>query len=249
GAQPSGTYLLRGGGSGLRLVADDDLRHDRVVVEATAGRDGTGLLETLQRLDGRVHDVDRVRRAERLRQDVVDAGALEDGADRTTGDNTGTGSGRTQQDDACGSLTLHGVRDGRADAGHAEEVALGLLDTLRDGEGDLAGLAVADAHQAVAVADDHESGEAEATTALHDLRDAVDGDDALQELVVATVARVAVTALAAVASATTAVTLLALRLSLSLRRSGFGHFVLLDVTHSASPPSRAPSAMAATRPA
>lgn len=124
--------------------------------------------------------------------------------------------------------------------------------------GDLTGLAVADADQAVAVTDDHESGEAEATTTLHDLRDTVDGDDALQELVVTTVARVAVTAtLVTVTTATTAaVALIASRLCLrgacSRLGSGssrFGHFVLLVVTHSARPPSRAPSAMAATRPA
>jgi len=61
------------------------------------------------------------------------------------------------------------VRDGRADARDAEEVLLRLLDALGDGGRDLAGLAVADAHQSVAVSDDHERGEAEATTALDDL--------------------------------------------------------------------------------
>ena len=65
------------------------------------------------------------------------------------------------------------------DARHAEEVLLGLLDALGDRRGHLLGLAVADADLAVAVADDHEGGEAEATTALHDLGDAVDRDDAL----------------------------------------------------------------------
>ena len=44
----------------------------------------------------------------------MDAGALEYGADRTTGDNTGTGSGRTQHDNACGGLALHRVRNGPA---------------------------------------------------------------------------------------------------------------------------------------
>jgi hypothetical protein len=47
----------------------------------------------------------------------VDAGALEDGAHRATGDDTGTGSGRAQQDDAGSGLTLDRVRDGALDPG------------------------------------------------------------------------------------------------------------------------------------
>ncbi len=95
----------------------------------------------------------------------------------------------TQEHDTGSGLALHRVRDGHADARDAEEVLLRLLDALADRQRHLAGLAVADAHQAVAVADDHEGGEAEATTALDDLRDAVDGDDALQELALVGVAR------------------------------------------------------------
>ncbi len=129
--------------------------------------------------DGRVDDVDRVGGPERLAQHVVDAGALEHGAHRATGDDAGTGAGRLEQHDAGGRLALDRVRDGRADARHAEEVLLGLLDALGDRRGHLLGLAVADADLAVAVAHDHEGGEAEATTALHDLGDAVDRDDAL----------------------------------------------------------------------
>ena len=120
-----------------------------------------------------------LRRAERLAQHVVDAGALEHGAHRATGDDTGTGSGRAQQDDTGSRLTLDGVRDGALDARDLEEVLLGLLDTLGDRRGHLLGLAVADADDAVAVADDDERGEAEATTTLDDLGDAVDRDDAL----------------------------------------------------------------------
>ncbi len=191
----------------------------------------------------------------------MDAGALEDGAHRTTGDDTGTGGSRTQQHDTGSGFALHRVRNRGSDARHAEEVALGLFDTLGDGQGHLAGLAVADADQTVAVADDHEGGEAEATTTLHDLRDAVDGDDALQELVVAAIARVAITTTLVAVTAAAATFARGLCLSRAGSRLGddrgrlgsgssrFGHFVLLVVTHSASPPSRAPSAMAATRPA
>ena len=48
----------------------------------------------------------------------MDAGALEHGrAHRAAGDDTGTGSGGTQQDDARGLLALDRVRDGALDAG------------------------------------------------------------------------------------------------------------------------------------
>ena len=57
--------------------------------EAAAARDRARLLQRLQRLDRRVDDVDRVARAERLRQHVVDAGALEHCAHRPTGDHAG----------------------------------------------------------------------------------------------------------------------------------------------------------------
>src|SRR5690606_15441657 len=150
-----------------------------------------------------VHDVDRVGRAERLAQHVVDARALQHGAHRTTGDHTGTGSGRTEEHDAGGGLTLDGVRDRALDARDAEEVLLRLLDTLGDRRGHLLRLAVADADGAVTVADDDERREAEATAALDDLRHAVDRDDALEEgallggVAAAVVAAVSPTTLAA----------------------------------------------------
>jgi hypothetical protein len=65
-----------------------------------------------------------------------------------------------------------------------EEVLLRVLDGLRDREGHLARLAVADADAVDLVPDDDERGEREAPAALDDLRDAVDLDDALLELAV-----------------------------------------------------------------
>src|SRR5690606_40316770 len=66
-------------------------------------------------------------------------------------------------------LSLHDalpIWDGALDPRHLEEVLLGLLDALGDRRGHLLGLAVADADGAVAVTDDHQGGEAEATPAL-----------------------------------------------------------------------------------
>ena len=129
-------------------------------------------------------------------------GALQHRAHRATGDDTGTGAGRAQQHHTGGGLTLHAVDDRAADARDAEEVLLRLLDTLGDRRRHLLGLAVADADQAVAVADDHQGGEAEAPTTLDDLGHAVDRDQALD--VRSLVLRAA--AAAPVAAVTTATT-------------------------------------------
>ncbi|ALM41031.1 putative 30S ribosomal protein S5 [Streptomyces sp. FR-008] len=109
----------------------------------------------------------------------MNTGALEDGAHGATGDHTGTGGSRLEQDDARGLLAGDGVRDGALDTGDLEEVLLGLLNTLGDGGRHLLGLAVTDTHGAVRVAHHDQRGEAEATTTLHDLGDSVDRDDTL----------------------------------------------------------------------
>src|SRR5690348_1369492 len=180
-------------------------RGDVLERQTTAGRDLLGADEVLQRLHRGVHDVDRVRGTQALRQHVVDAGALEHGTHRATGDDTGTGAGRLEQHDTGSRLTLHGVRDGAGDARHVVEVLLGLLDTLGDRRGHLLGLAVADADLAVAVTDDHQGGEAEAPTTLDDLGHAVDGNHALDVVALlgrrATGAPPAVTTVAAVVTA------------------------------------------------
>ena len=60
----------------------------------------------------------------------------------------------------------------------------GFLDPLLDREPSLFGLAVAEPDPAVAVSHDHERGEGEAPSALHDLGDPVDPDRPLFELTV-----------------------------------------------------------------
>ena len=52
---------------------------------------------------------------------------------------------------------------------HVEHVLLCVLDALADGVGDLGGLAHANAHVALAVAHDDQSGKGHATAALDDL--------------------------------------------------------------------------------
>ena len=149
---------------------------------APQGGDLVGALQALQAGDGGVGHVDAVGGAERLGQDVADAGHLQDGPGRAAGDDAGTGGGRLQHDPAGTALPDDGVGDGGAGQRHVEHVLAGLFDALLHGEAGLLGLAVAEADAAVAVADDHEGGEGEPTTALDDLGHPVHPDGPLLEL-------------------------------------------------------------------
>src|SRR6266496_4139107 len=243
-------------------------RGDVLERQAATRRDLFGADEVLQRRHGRVDDVDRVVRAERLGQHVVDARALEHGAHRAAGDDARTGTGRLEQHHAGRCLALHGVWDRLLDARDLEEVLLGLLDTLRDRGRHLLGLAVADADRAVTVADDDEGGEAEPAATLDHLGDAVDGDEPLDvRALLRRATASAVTAVGAVAAASLAASLVAARsgsalrsghqtfLSISSDRATVGGVRPRDVAQSvrlliqnSSPASRAASANAATRP-
>src|SRR6478752_3771530 len=158
-------------------------RRDVLDRQAAASRDLFRTLKVLQRLDGGVHDVDRVVRAERLGQHVVDAGALQHRTHRTTGDDAGTGGCGTEQHHAGSRFTLHRVRDGQRDAGHLEHVLLGFLDALGDGRGNLLGLAVADTDASVAVTDDNQCSEGEPASTLDDLGHPVGDHDPLEQRV------------------------------------------------------------------
>ena len=74
-------------------------------------RDLLGAPQALEPGHGGVHDVDRVRRAERLRQDVLDPGALDDGAHRAAGDDAGPRRRGLEQHDA-GAVLARSPRAG-----------------------------------------------------------------------------------------------------------------------------------------
>lgn len=160
--------------------------------------------QLLQAIHGGVDDVDGVVRAERLAQDVLHTGTFQHGAGGATGDHTGTGGGRAHHHDASGCLPLDGVGDGARHHRDAEEVLTCFFCTLLDCGGNFLGLAVAYADHALAVTDDDQGGEAEATATLDHLGDTVDGDNALDVLralvllLVATVVAVAAPTLVAV---------------------------------------------------
>jgi hypothetical protein len=87
----------------------------------------------------------------------------------------------------AGAMTaLDVVMQGAARAQrHEDQVALGDLGRLADRFRHFTRLAVAEADAALLVANDHESGEAEAATTLHDLGNAIDVNELVDELAVA----------------------------------------------------------------
>jgi len=111
-------------------------------------------LQLLERFERGLDDVVRVGRAERLRQDVLDPGRLQDGPDRTPGDDACAFAGRLEQHLAGTVVAEHRVRDGRAAGGDLDHVLLGDLDALLDGGRNFLGLAGAVADFAFAVAND-----------------------------------------------------------------------------------------------
>jgi len=79
---------------------------------------------------------------------------------------------------------------------NADKTALGGFRCLADSFGNLTGLTVTETDATLLVANDYEGGEAEATTTLNNLRNAVDVDELVHELAVALLAVVAATTLA-----------------------------------------------------
>src|SRR5581483_2293619 len=178
--------LLELGGTGrlqALLGGGDRLQHrlGRHLVHLASAEAGhvVGSAELPEAGDGRLHDVDLVARAERLGQDVLDPGALDQRPDRAPGDDPGARRGGLEQDDPGAVFPDHLMGDRGAHHRDLEHLALGLLDALGDGSGHLLCLAVADADAASAIAHHHERGEGEAAATLDDLGNPVDRDDPL----------------------------------------------------------------------
>src|SRR6266705_2603166 len=136
----------------------------------------------LEAIDRRLRHVDRVRRAKALGEDVADSRELEHGAHAAARDHAGALARRSEEDAGCVRATEDLVRDRRAVLGDGEEVLLRVLDRLRDRQRHLARLAVADADPVDLVPDHDERGEGEAPATLDHLGDAVDLDHAFLEL-------------------------------------------------------------------
>src|SRR5262249_27093026 len=135
---------------GLAAAADD-----LADLAPAPGRDLARRLDMLERVEGRLDHVVRVRGAHRLRHDVVNAEALEDRAHRAASDDAGAWRCRAHDDLAGAEAALLVVVERAALAQRdADHVPLGLIGGFADGLGHLARLAGAVPDLALLVADD-----------------------------------------------------------------------------------------------
>ena len=89
-----------GAGTGSAAGGRDDGFGRRAGRAAAGLEDRLGQVEVPERVEGRLDDVVRVRRPERLRQDVLDADGLQDRADGAAGDDAGAVGGGLEEDAA-----------------------------------------------------------------------------------------------------------------------------------------------------
>src|SRR5262249_38655547 len=144
--------------------------------------DRTRRVLVLERVEGRPHHVVGVRRAERFRHHVLHAQRFEHRAHRPAGDDAGPGGGRPQVY-ASGPMAAGYVVVQRAafSQGDADETAFGGVGRLANRLRHFARLAVAEADPPLFVADHDERGKAEAAATLNHLGDAVDVHELIGE--------------------------------------------------------------------
>src|SRR5213595_264818 len=154
---------------------------DGLELDAALLGDAPRRREVLQRIQRGPHHVVRVGGAEALGEDVAHAGALEHRAHGSAGDDAGPRRGRLQKHTPGAVVPDDFMLDGRARERHLDHAATRGLDGLAHRLAHLVRLAGGDPDASLPVAHGDERVEAEAPAALHDLRDAVDGNDVLDE--------------------------------------------------------------------
>src|SRR5918912_17615 len=110
------------------------------------------------------------------------AHGLHDSADRAARNDARAFGSRLHQHAACAEASDQLMRQRVVDERYANQILLGRLDALLDGERHFARLARAEADVAGLVADDDERGKAQILSALDHFGDAVDGDDLILQV-------------------------------------------------------------------
>ena len=126
-----------------------------------------------------------VRRTLALGKHVLDTHRLQHGTHGTAGDDTRTGSGRTNHHERTAETRLLLVGDRTVDHRDLDEVLLGILHALGDGRLYLRSLAQAVAYHAVLVTDDDDGRKTERATTLRNLGNTLDADEPVLEFEIA----------------------------------------------------------------
>src|ERR1700677_3960057 len=216
-------------------------RLQRRHLHAASLRDRSRTVLVRERVESGADHIVRVGRALALGDDVVHAQRFEHGAHRTTRDDAGAGGRRAQNDAPCAMTAVDVVMQRAALAQrHADDAAFGRFGRLANRLRHLARLAVAVPDPTLLIAHHDERSEAEAASALHDLRNPVDVHQAIDELAVAILPAMIATAAAFSFTRHFFVP--------SLARRAWRRSLGVCRIQKSRPPSRAPSASALTRP-
>src|SRR5271163_4337388 len=130
-----------------------------------------------KRLERRLHQVMRIRRAQPLGQDVTNSRQLDDRAHSTRRDNSGPFRRRLKDHLAGAEMSQHFMRDGAFAQRYLNQAFLGAFDALTNRLGHFVGLAEPESDHPVMFARHHQRRKAETASALNHLGNAVDVDD------------------------------------------------------------------------
>ena len=144
--------------------------------------------EQAERLDRGHDDVDGIARSQRLGDDVVQTGQLEDGAHCTARDHASSGRSRFEHDARGSDRMRQGVRDGLLNHRHGNAILLSRFYRFTNRLGNFARFADREADLSLTIADDDERAEAKALSAFYNLRNAIHAHDRFFESTIVAIA-------------------------------------------------------------
>src|SRR5688572_13583417 len=135
-----------------------------------------------QSIEGGAYHVVRIRGPQALRENVLDARALQHRAHRTAGDYTGAWRRWLHEYPPRAMLAHDLVRNRSSGQRYTDAVPTRSIDRLANGLGHFVRLPGGDADLALPVANGHESVEGESAATRYDLGDTIERDDVLDEI-------------------------------------------------------------------
>src|SRR5579859_3795110 len=142
---------------------------------------GGNVLQVRERLHRGGDRVSLAGAADRLAQDVANAGRLYDGTYRPARDDTRARRCRPQQHHRRAILAHNWVRNSPTHKGHLDEMLFGIVHSFPNSVGDLVCFAAPGTDDPVLVADDDDGAVVESPAAAHDLRYSIDLDHSFLE--------------------------------------------------------------------
>ena len=134
-------------------------------------------LQSPQPVESSLYNVVRIGTSQRLGQNIGNAGGLNHGPDGPSGDDSRPLRSRLKHDSSGAEAPDYGVGNSPSFERDPDQVFPGLLDAFPNRLGNFFRFSHAITNQAVLIADDNESAEAQVLSPFYDLGNAVYGDD------------------------------------------------------------------------